>query len=168
MGRGDRRLKVGRLVRHMAEAALAGLLLTGAAVAEVCRVDSVTLRGEWGKARFSVEVADDTAERAKGLMHRRSLPLSAGMLFIYERPQPLNFWMRNTLIPLDLLFIDERGVVQKIHHSAKPLDETPIPGGDDLLSVLEINGGLSKRLGITEGSEIRHPAFASNTPAWPC
>ena len=168
MGRGDRRLKVRRLARHMAGAALAGLLLTGAAVAEVCRVDSVTLRGEWGKARFSVEVADDTAERAKGLMHRRSLPLSAGMLFIYERPQPLNFWMRNTLIPLDLLFIDERGVVQKIHHSAKPLDETPIPGGDDLLSVLEINGGLSKRLGITEGSEIRHPAFASNTPAWPC
>ena len=168
MGRGDRRLKVRRLARHMAGAALAGLLLTGAAVAEVCRIDSVTLRGEWGKARFSVEVADDTAERAKGLMHRRSLPLSAGMLFIYERPQPLNFWMRNTLIPLDLLFIDERGVVQKIHHSAKPLDETPIPGGDDLLSVLEINGGLSKRLGITEGSEIRHPAFASNAPAWPC
>lgn len=168
MGRGDRRLKVGRLARHMAGAALAGLLLTGAAVAEVCRIDSVTLRGEWGKARFSVEVADDTAERAKGLMHRRSLPLSAGMLFIYERPQPLNFWMRNTLIPLDLLFIDERGVVQKIHHSAKPLDETPIPGGDDLLSVLEINGGLSKRLGITEGSEIRHPAFAGNAPAWPC
>ena len=168
MGRGDRRLKVRRLARHMGGAALAGLLLTGAAVAEVCRIDSVTIRGEWGKARFSVEVADDTAERAKGLMHRRSLPLSAGMLFIYERPQPLNFWMRNTLIPLDLLFIDERGVVQKIHHSATPLDETPIPGGDDLLSVLEINGGLSKRLGITEGSEIRHPAFASNAPAWPC
>jgi len=66
------------------------------------------------------------------------------------------------------LFIDDRGVVQKIHHSAIPLDETPIPGGDDLLSVLEINGGLAKRLGITEGSEIRHPAFAGNTPAWPC
>jgi uncharacterized protein len=168
MGRGDRRLKVQHLTGHIAGAALASLLLTGAALAEVCRADSVSLRGDWGKARFSVEVADDTAERAEGLMHRRSLPLSAGMLFIYETPQPLSFWMRNTLIPLDLLFIDDRGVVQKIHHSAKPLDETPIPGGDDLLSVLEINGGLAKRLGITEGSEIRHPAFAGNTPAWPC
>ena len=168
MGRGDRRLKVRDLTGHIAGAALASMLLTGAALAEVCRADSVSLRGDWGKARFSVEVADDTAERAKGLMHRRSLPLSAGMLFIYETPQPLSFWMRNTLIPLDLLFIDDRGVVQKIHHSAIPLDETPIPGGDDLLSVLQINGGLAKRLGITEGSEIRHPAFAGNTPAWPC
>ncbi|UWR28476.1 DUF192 domain-containing protein [Sulfitobacter sp. W002] len=168
MGRGDRRLNVRHLTGQIAGAALASLLLTGAALAEVCRADSVSLRGDWGKARFSVEVADDTAERAKGLMHRRSLPLSAGMLFIYETPQPLSFWMRNTLIPLDLLFIDDRGVVQKIHHSAIPLDETPIPGGDDLLSVLEINGGLAKRLGITGGSEIRHPAFAGNTPAWPC
>lgn len=165
MGRSDRRL--GGL-KHLAAAALATLLLAGTAAAEVCRADAVTLRGDWGKARFSVEVADDTAERAQGLMHRRSLPLSAGMLFIYDTPQPLTFWMRNTLIPLDLLFIDAQGVVQKIHHAAKPLDETPIPGGDDLLSVLEINGGLSKRLGILEGSEIRHPAFAKNDPAWPC
>jgi len=165
MGCGNRRL---RALGHLAGAAFAGILLAGSAVAEVCRPDTVTLRGDWGQARFSVEIADDTEERAQGLMHRRSLPLSAGMLFIYETPQPLSFWMRNTLIPLDLLFIDAQGVVQTIHHSAKPLDETPIPGGDDLLSVLEINGGLARRMGITEGSEIRHPAFAENAPAWPC
>jgi hypothetical protein len=156
------------VIKRLTGAAVAGLLMTGAAAANACRDDAVTLRGDWGKARFSIEVADDTAERSQGLMHRRSMPLSSGMLFIYETPQPLSFWMRNTLIPLDLLFIDSQGVVQKIHHSAKPLDETPIPGGDNLLSVLEINGGLSKRLGITEGSEIRHPAFAQNDPAWPC
>ncbi|UOA31963.1 hypothetical protein DSM110093_01745 [Sulfitobacter sp. DSM 110093] len=165
MGNSDRRLTV---IKRLTGAAVAGLLMTGAAAANVCRDDAVTLRGDWGKARFSIEVADDTAERSQGLMHRRSMPLSSGMLFIYETPQPLSFWMRNTLIPLDLLFIDSQGVIQKIHHSAKPLDETPIPGGDNLLSVLEINGGLSKRLGITEGSEIRHPAFAQNDPAWPC
>ncbi|WP_423836975.1 DUF192 domain-containing protein [Sulfitobacter dubius] len=165
MGSSDRRLTV---IKRLTGAAVAGLLMTGAAAANACRDDAVTLRGDWGKARFSIEVADDTAERSQGLMHRRSMPLSSGMLFIYETPQPLSFWMRNTLIPLDLLFIDSQGVVQKIHHSAKPLDETPIPGGDNLLSVLEINGGLSKRLGITEGSEIRHPAFAQNDPAWPC
>lgn len=150
-------------------AALLGTVLLGSpAAAEACRPNSVTLRGDWGQARFSVEVADDHAERARGLMYRESLPLSAGMLFVYERPQPLSFWMRNTLIPLDLLFIDPRGVVKHIHHNAKPLDETPIPGGDGLLSVLEINGGLAQRLGITEGSVLRHPAFSDNRPAWPC
>lgn len=168
MGSGGRQ---GLTVRRVAwsVAALLGLALTAsAAIASTCRDNSLSLRGDWGKARFSVEVADDHAERARGLMYRESLPLSAGMLFVYDRPQPLTFWMRNTLIPLDLLFIDAQGVVKRIHHSAKPLDETPIPGGDGLLSVLEINGGLAKRLGITEGSAVRHPAFAENDPAWPC
>ena len=165
MGNGDaRRMRVG----SVAGVVLASLLMAGAAVAEVCRDDSVSLRGDWGKARFSVEVADEQDERALGLMHRESLPLSAGMLFVYERPQRLSFWMRNTLISLDMLFIDAQGVVQRIHHSAKPLDETPIVGGDDLLSVLEINGGLAYRLGIKEGAQVRHPAFAKNEPAWPC
>ena len=116
-----------------------------------------------------VEIADDAGERAQGLMHRTSLAGSAGMLFIYEEPQPLSFWMRNTLIPLDLLFIDSRGVVQHIHHNAIPLDESPLEGGSDaLLAVLEINGGLSARMGITPGTELRHPAFAGRNPAWPC
>ena len=168
MGRGDRRLKVQHLTGHIAGAALASLLLTGAALAEVCRADSVSLRGDWGKARFSVEVADDTAERAKGLMHRRSLPLSAGMLFIYETPQPLSFWMRNTLIPLDMLFADERGVVTRIHSNAIPLDETPIPGGDAIRYVVEINGGLARAMGITEGSQLHHPALEQDRAAWPC
>jgi uncharacterized protein len=159
-----RAMKLGRL----SVAVFASLFMVSAAAAGVCRDDSVSLRGEWGTARFSVEIADDQAERSRGLMYRKSLPMSAGMLFIYERPQPLSFWMRNTLIPLDLLFIDPQGVVQHIHHLAKPLDETPIPGGDGLLSVLEINGGLARRLGITEGTQIRHPAFAANDPAWPC
>ena len=152
----------------IAGAVLAGVLTASSAMAGACRDNAVSLRGAWGTARFSVEIADDHAERAKGLMYREELPLSAGMLFIYEAPQPLSFWMRNTLIPLDLLFIDVQGVVQHIHHSAKPLDETPIPGGDDLLAVLEINGGLSRRMGITEGTQLRHPAFTENDPAWPC
>ena len=139
-----------------------------AGAANACREDTVLLRGDWGSVRFTVEIADDLFERQQGLMHRKSMAFSNGMLFIYEKPQTLNFWMRNTLIPLDILFIDAQGVVQNIHHMAKPLDETSIPGGDDLLSVLEINGGLAKRLGITEGSEVRHPAFAGNAPAWPC
>ncbi len=147
-------------------AATAGLL--GPALAAECSENAVTLRGDWGQARFSVEIADDSAERAKGLMFRESMSTAAGMLFVYDRPQPMSFWMRNTLIPLDLLFIDSRGVVQHIHENAVPLDETPIYGGENLLSVLEINGGLAKRIGITKGTELRHPAFAQGNPAWPC
>ena len=149
--------------------ALLAFLIPGAgAAAPDCQDTAVTLRGDWGSARFTVEIADDPDERAQGLMHRPSMPSGAGMLFVYEGPQSLTFWMRNTLIELDMLFIDPQGVVRHIHHRAQPLDETTIPGGDGLLAVLEINGGLAKRLGITEGTEMRHPAFAANDPAWPC
>lgn len=146
-----------------------GLSLVGGMVAaEECRSDSVSLKGDWGSARFSVEVADDPAEQAQGLMHRTSMPMGAGMYFVNERPRSTSFWMRNTLIPLDMLFIDAQGVVKHIHHNAVPLDETPIPGGDDILTVLEINGGLAARLGIKVGSLVRHPAHQSYAPAWPC
>tara|TARA_R110000787_G_scaffold39036_2_gene98027 strand:- start:97 stop:546 length:450 start_codon:yes stop_codon:yes gene_type:complete len=141
---------------------------TAALAQEACRDDTVMLRGDWGSVRFSVEVADDSQEQQQGLMNREAMANSAGMLFVYDSPRTLSFWMRNTLIPLDMLFIDRHGVVQNIHHMAKPLDETPIFGGDDLLSTLEINGGLAKRLGITVGSQVRHPAFAEYLPAWPC
>lgn len=135
----------------------------------LCSPDHVDLRGDWGKVRFKVEIADDAAERAQGLMHRESMPRMSGMLFIYETPQPLAFWMRNTLIPLDMLFLDESGTVAHIHENAIPLDETPISGGPaPLLSVLEINGGMSARLGITIGSELRHPDLPQEGAAWPC
>ncbi len=139
-----------------------------AAAQDVCRADTVALRGDWGQARFTVEIARTPDEQRTGLMNRPSMPVSAGMLFVYDRPQTLSFWMRNTLIPLDMLFIDAAGVVQHIHHNAIPLDETSIFGGNDLLAVLEINGGLSRRLGITKGSVLRHPAFDADLAEWPC
>jgi uncharacterized membrane protein (UPF0127 family) len=118
---------------------------------------------------FNVDVADDDATRAQGLMHVPSMPLSRGMLFIYQRPQPLSFWMRNTLIELDMLFLDSFGVIQHIHHRAQPLDETPIsPGPMPLNGVLEINGGLARRLGIAVGDVVRHPALESVAEPWVC
>ncbi|MDF0599491.1 DUF192 domain-containing protein [Psychromarinibacter sp. C21-152] len=120
------------------------------------------------RARFSVEIADDPAEVARGLMHRESMPKSAGMLFIYPQPQTTHFWMRNTLIPLDMIFIGADGVVRKVHENAVPLDETPIFGGDDIQYVLEINGGLAGMLGIDAGDELRHPAVDQDLAAWPC
>ncbi|AJE47704.1 hypothetical protein SAMN05443573_101551 [Celeribacter indicus] len=137
---------------------------------EACRPDEVViLDGGSGaaQARFSVEIADDAPERARGLMHRESLAQSHGMLFVYEAPQQVAFWMENTLIPLDMIFTDRTGRVTRVHDSAVPLDRTPIPGGDEVLAVLEINGGLAAALGIGPGDMLRHPVFGAEAAA-PC
>lgn len=134
-----------------------------------CPTDRVHISGAFGAASFSVDVADDDASRARGLMHVETLPLSRGMLFVFQRPQHMSFWMRNTLIELDMLFLDNFGVIRHIHHRAQPLDETPISGGPDLLTgVLEINGGLARRMGINVGDVLRHPAFVSLSDPWAC
>lgn len=125
-----------------------------------CIPGRVEINGAFGKALFSVEIADDDAERAQGLMHRESLPRGAGMLFVYDAPRRVSFWMRNTLIELDMIFVDETGVIHAIHHRAKPLDDTAIPGGaTPSRVVLEINGGLAHALGIKPGDKLRHPVF---------
>ncbi len=156
--------------RRRLTAQLAGALLlaASAAVAQSCSDTAVYLKGDWGQARFAVEIADDAAERAEGLMHRTELPTFSGMLFVYPHPQSLSFWMRNTLIELDMIFIDPQGVVHHVHHRAQPLDETPVLGGRGLTHVLEVNGGVAEQLGIGVGDVIRHPSFAQENAAWPC
>lgn len=135
--------------------------------APVCSPEQVDLRGDFGTARFSVAVADDPRERAQGLMHVERMARSTGMIFLYPAPQRAAFWMKNTLIPLDMIFVGADGVVRKVHENAIPQDLTPIPGGDDIVAVLEINGGLSGALGIEAGAEMRHPAFGAEA-AWAC
>ena len=141
-------------------------LAAGGARAE-CAADVVTVRGDFGQAHFKVAVADDGAERAQGLMNVPQMPTMSGMLFVYEQPQAASFWMRNTLIPLDMIFAGADGTIAKVHARAVPLDETPIPGGEDIQYVLEINGGLAARLGIAEGDVLQHPAIGPD-PALPC
>jgi len=133
-----------------------------------CSETSLDLRGEWGQGRFTVEVADDAGERSQGLMFREHMPASAGMLFIYPTAQSVGFWMKNTLIPLDMLFIDAQGTVIRIHEMAIPHDTTVIDGGDGVLEVLEINGGMVETLGITVGTQVRHPSFEQKFAVWPC
>lgn len=169
----DRRRRRTRLILaticSTAFATIAGAAFaTVATVASAeCADDRVELRGDWGTARFSVEVADEPQERAIGLMNRENLSRSAGMLFVYERPQRVMFWMKNTLIPLDMIFVDETGTVTRVHENAIPLDETGIDGGEGVKYVLEINGGLAGRLGISPGTELRHPAIGDDA-AWSC
>ncbi len=143
------------------------LLLAGPATA-TCSPDVAEIRWPGGAARFAVEIADDAEERAQGLMNRASLPRGAGMLFVYEHPQPVAFWMKNTLIPLDMIFIGADGRVGAVHAMAVPGDETAIAGPDDTLMVLEINGGLAGRLGLDAGAELRHPALDQGAALWPC
>ncbi len=137
-------------------------------LAQVCADNTADLRGTWGQARFQVEIANDDSSRAQGLMFRTELAASQGMLFVYPKPGRPAFWMRNTLIALDMLFITPEGQVQYVHAMARPHDETPISGGDGVLMVLEIRGGMAKMLGIVPGSELRHPALDQEIALWPC
>ncbi len=136
--------------------------------AEACASTHVDLRGLWGQARFRIELANTPRTRAQGLMHRESLPAMSGMLFVFKRPQRVSFWMKNTLIPLDMLFLTADGRVARIHENAIPGDLTPIHGGRGIQSVLELNGGTARRLGISAGSQLRHPALDQSRAAWPC
>ncbi len=155
-------------LRTIVTTALGLLVLSASSVQAECRNDMVQLRGSWGTAEFSVEIADTPATRARGLQGRDSLGGMNGMLFIFERPGTVSFWMKDTRIPLDMLFISESGVVSKIHHNATPYDLTAIPGGSGISAVLEINGGLSGQFGLNPGTEVRHPQLEQTIAAWPC
>ncbi|WP_368183634.1 DUF192 domain-containing protein [Aestuariibius sp. HNIBRBA575] len=124
----------------------------------VCDIEHVTVRGAFGRARFAIDLADDDQERSQGLMHVDHMPTMSGMLFVYDAPRHATFWMRNTLIPLDMIFADASGRVTHIHNNAIPLDDTVIDGGRDVQYVLEINGGMSSRLGISVGDRLHHPS----------
>ncbi len=134
-----------------------------------CAPDVADLRQGDTRLRFAVEVADDEVERARGLMFRDRLPRFGGMLFVYETPRPVAFWMKNTLIPLDMLFFDAAGRLVRVHENAVPGDLTSIPGGETPVRfVLEINGGAARDLGIAPGAELRHPAIDPGAAVWSC
>ncbi|MFN3661760.1 DUF192 domain-containing protein [Yoonia sp.] len=139
-----------------------GLAFVAQTAAAACADDRVTIVGDWGQAGFTVDIADTPASRAQGLMFVEDMPRLSGMLFIYEEPQSVSFWMKNTLIPLDMLFASPEGEILHLHENAIPGDLTPIPGGDGVQMVLEINGGLSRRLGIAVGDVMQHPSFGAD------
>ncbi len=105
---------------------------------------------------FQVEVMKSIEERAKGLMFRQFLPQDRGMLFDFIQEQSITMWMRNTYIPLDMVFIKSDGRIHRIHERAQPLDETTISSGGNVRYVLEINGGLASRLGLKAGDSVKH------------
>src|SRR5919107_979425 len=108
---------------------------------------------------FQVEVARNDADRAQGLMYRRSMPADRGMLFDFGKVEPVAMWMQNTYIPLDMLFIRPTGVSARLAADTEPLSTRTIPSGEPVLSVLELNAGTAARLGIKPGDKLEHPLF---------
>ncbi|MBF9234629.1 DUF192 domain-containing protein [Microvirga sp. BT350] len=111
------------------------------------------------KQSFQVEVARNNADRAQGLMYRRSMPADRGMLFDFGRVEPVSMWMQNTYLPLDMLFVRPDGTIARIAANTEPLSTRTIPSGEPVLAVLELNAGTASRLGIKAGDRIEHPLF---------
>ena len=109
---------------------------------------------------FGVEMAVTPEEQAKGLMFRRQLPEGQGMLFDFHREQPTSFWMKNTYVPLDMIFIRADGRILRIAENTVPLSETLVPSGGPVLAVLEVVAGTAKKLGIAPGDRVAHPIFS--------
>jgi uncharacterized membrane protein (UPF0127 family) len=111
--------------------------------------------------KFDVELALNDVERARGLMFREKLGPYEGMLFDFYREAPVSFWMKNTLIPLDMVFIAGDGTIRHIHANAKPHSTDTIPSEYPVRAVLEINGGSARLLGIKPGDKVKHPIFSN-------
>lgn len=112
--------------------------------------------------RFEVEVADDASERAQGLMFRESLADNAGMLFLYPEPREVEFWMKNTPLSLDMVFVRADGTIARIAERTTPFSEEMIASGEDVSAVLEVKGGMMRQLGIAVGDRLRHPEYFSD------
>ena len=117
-----------------------------------------------GDYTFNIEVVDTDETRARGLMFRQSLAPDAGMLFDFFDERHASFWMQNTLIPLDMIFIGADGIVKTVHVNARPLDTTSIPSGVPVRFVLEIPGGRSQEIGLAPGDRFEHPRVGAPRP----
>ncbi len=113
-----------------------------------------------GEKKFSIEVADDPAERERGLMFRESLPTDRGMLFVFESARPVGFWMRNTPLPLDLVFIRDDGTIAAIE-PGEPFSEATISTPQPIRFVLELEQGTAERTGLKPGDRLDHPLIAA-------
>ena len=113
-----------------------------------------------GVHAFEVELAITPEEKEHGLMFRRELPQGHGMLFDFGFDQPVAFWMKNTFIPLDMLFIRADGRILRIAENTEPLSERNIPSGGPVRAVLEVIGGTAKKLGIAAGDRVSYPIFS--------
>lgn len=114
----------------------------------------LTVTSKTGTHKFKVEVAGTTEEQAKGLMFRTSMGADEGMIFPMDPPRMASFWMRNTVIPLDIIYIGKDRRILNIAANAVPYDETPLYSSGRVIGVLELNGGRAAQLGIAPGDKV--------------
>lgn len=151
---------------RVAAAGLAAVLLAGAgqpaaAAGAACRAETITLAGDGAAVTYTIEIADEPAEHAEGLMFRTEMAADRGMLFLFERPRIARFWMRNTFIPLDMIFIDSAGRVINVEADTVPFSEQPRSSTAPVIAVLEVNAGEAAEHGIGPGTAVTHPFFTA-------
>lgn len=144
--------------RALLALACSGWALASVARAASPRLETVEIVSSRGRARFQVEIAATRAEQARGLMFRKSLAPDRGMLFIYKRPQPAAYWMKNTLIPLDILYFDANRRLVSVQWDVPPCKADPCPLYPSHMParyVLEIPAGTTRRIGVKMGDELK-------------
>ena len=124
------------------------------------RSERLTIATPRGPRAFRVEMANTAQSREIGMMWRASVPRGTGMLFDFKTPQPVAFWMENTLASLDIIFIRADGTIANIAANATPLSRAVIPSDGPIVGVLEIGAGEARRLGIVAGQKVTHPIFS--------
>lgn len=149
-------------MRVIALCAVGLTLVFGALHSRAADRSVLEIASKSGVHSFSVEVVDDDAGRAKGLMFRRSLPEGTGMLFDFKTEQDVAFWMQNTYIPLDMIFIRADGRIHRIAENTEPMSTKQVPSGGKVLAVLEVIAGTTRKLGIVAGDRVAHPIFSKH------
>jgi hypothetical protein len=157
----------GRMLHYLC-ALIVGALLCVAEAATPAAVSfeesPLTVDAANGQFEFLVEMAVSPAQRSQGLMFRESLAEDRGMLFDFGKPQRAAMWMRNTYVPLDMLFIAADGHITQIAADTQPLSDTAITSREPVRAVLELRGGVSAKLGIKPGDRVIHPLFGTLAP----
>lgn len=123
---------------------------------------TLVLKTDSGEHNYSVEVATSDGEREQGLMFRRALPETSGMLFLFDPPQQTAMWMRNTIIPLDMIFISAGGRVHRIEADTEPFSTDKIRSGGAVAAVLELNAGQAAKIGLKRGDRVTYPGLGDS------